>query len=275
MTRLIRVELAKVVRRRRTYVGYAGVLLLLTPFLIGLHYGRPEHFVHAQVGNDFEVVGSFFNALFLAYLVMKFVMVVFMPFFGSTVAGDMVAGEAGDGTLRTLLVRPVDRTAVALAKFGVAALHAVCITFFLLGACLLLGGICFGFGDLFLFDAGLYVVPMGEGLLRLAGAHAAAALAVLSVASVAFLISVLVDSPLYAVGGAMAVFIAAGILTVIPYFEPVRPYLFVTHMDLWQKLFLAPVPWGEVGRSAAWLAAHIGVCVLAAVLLFRRKDILS
>lgn len=275
MIRLIRVELAKVVRRPRTYLGYVAVLLILVPFLISLHYGRPEHFLRAQVGRDFAVVGTFFNALFLAHLVMKVVMVVFMPFFGSTVAGDVVAGEAGEGTLRTMLVRPVSRSAVLLAKYIVAALHAVGVTFFLLAASLGLGGLLFGFGNLFLFEAGLCIVPLKEGLLRLLGAYAAAALAVLSVASIAFLVSVLVDNALYAVGGALAVFIITGVVAVIPYFERLHPYLFITHMDLWQKLMLDPVPWAELGRSAAWLAGYCAACFLAALLLFRRKDILS
>lgn len=276
MTRLLWIEISKVMRRPRTYLGYLGVLLLLIPYLLAFHYGRPEDFIRHRVGSDFEVVGSFFNALFLARLIMEPpVLVFFMPLFVATVAGDLVAGEAAEGTLRALLVRPVSRAKVLAAKFLVAVLHSGALTLFLGAASLGLGALFFGVGDLFVFDQGLYVFPLGEGLLRLLGAYTAAVAGMVVVASFALLFSVLVDNSIFAIGGAMMLLVVSGILGVLPFFENARPYLFTTHMSLWRHLLADPIPWGEAGRSLAWLAGYGGLCLAAALAIFHRKDILS
>ncbi|MDH7571393.1 MAG: ABC transporter permease, partial [Armatimonadota bacterium] len=144
MGRLLRAEFAKVLLRPRSYLGYLGVLLLLVPYVFGFHYGRPEDFVRHRFGRGFEVVGTFFNALFLARLVMEPLFAFFLPLFVSFVAGDLVAGEAAEGTLRALLVRPVSRTAVVVAKFAVAMAHSVAMTLFLCLSALGLGTLFFG-----------------------------------------------------------------------------------------------------------------------------------
>ncbi len=277
MIRLVSLEIMKVCRRPRTYLGYAGVLLLLVPFILMLRHVHPEDFIRHQVGSGFEVVGTFFNALFLARFMMQIppILMFFIPLFVCAVAGDLVAGEAAEGTLRTLLVRPVGRAQVLLAKWVVAVLHCGAITFFLGAASLAAGALFFGLGDLFIFDQGVYVIPMREALLRIAGGYALAAVAMVAVASIALLLSVLVDNSIFAIGGAMVFLIVSGVLGLVPYFESIQPYLITTHMGLWQHLFADPIPWDEVRTAVAWLAGYTVVCLALALLLFRRKDILS
>lgn len=277
--RLLAVEWGKVIRRPRTYLGYGGVLVLLTPLVLLLHYGRPDDFIRHQVGPGFQVVGTFFNGLFLARLVMgPPVLSFFVPLFAASVAGDLVAGEAAEGTLRTLLVRPVSRVSVLLAKFAIAMLHTAALTLFLGVASLGIGALFFGVGDLLLIGEGLLILPMSQALLRLAAAYAISVLGIAVVSSLAFAFSTLVDHPIFAIGAAMTLLIVMRVLEVmgrfLAYFEGIRPYLFTTHMDLWHLLFRNRIPWGEVGRSAVWLLGYIVVSLTAALLYFRRKDIL-
>lgn len=272
--RLVRMEIVKLARRPRAYLGYAGMLFLTLPFILWFHYGDPQRFLRHQVG-DFEIVGNFFNALFLARMILEPSLGFFSPLFASMVAGDMLAGEASEGTLRALLVRPVGRVPVATAKFVVSVLHTVGLMMFLGAVSLGLGGLFFGFGDLLNYEQGIYVIPVREALLRLAGAYLAGVLGVMATASIAFLLSTLVDNSNGAIVGAMMVLIIVGIISKIPYFENVAPYLYTTHLDVWRKFLAETIPWDEVRTSAAWLAGYTAVCFGLALLLFRRKDILS
>ncbi len=124
MIRLLRVELVKLTRRPRAYMGYLGMLLLVTPMILAFRYGDPMRHLRHQVGSEFEIVGTFVNGLFLARAAMNAGLWFFVPLFISMVAGDLVAGEASEGTLRMLLVRPVSRASVLLAKFLAAVLHS-------------------------------------------------------------------------------------------------------------------------------------------------------
>lgn len=272
---LVRVEIIKLARRPRTYLGYLGILLLLVPMILGLHYGHPDRHLRHQIGGEFEVVGSFINALFMARRMMEPCLWLFLPLFIALVAGDLVAGEASEGTLRALLVRPVRRVPVLLSKFAVAVLHAAAVTYFLGLAALGLGALFFGWGDLILIEHGIYVLPAREALLRLAAAYTTGILGMVVVASLALFLSVLVDNSNGAIIGTMMFLFVSMTLGELPYFESIRPYLFTSHMGVWDKLFEDPIPWREVGQAAAWLTAYVAVFVGAAGAIFSRKDILS
>jgi ABC-2 type transport system permease protein len=275
MIRLLRVEILKLARRPRTYLGYLGVLLLLVPMLLGLLYGQPDRHLRHVIGADFHVVGTFVNALFMARRMMEPCLWFFLPLFIALVAGDLVAGEAAEGTLRALLVRPVRRVPVLLAKFTAAVLHATALTYFLGVSALSLGALFFGWGDLILIEHGLYVLPAGEALLRLAAAYTASIPGMVVVAALALFLSVLVDNSNGAIIATMMLLFVSFTLGGLPYFEAIQPYLFTTHMGVWSTLFEDPIPWSEIARSTAWLAGYCAVFVGAAALVFSRKDILS
>src|SRR5947199_8831792 len=110
---MIRVELVKLLRRPRTWIT-VGLLcalpVLVAVFLAVTHLapppGRGPAFLSAVLNN-----GSLYPAAAMAMIVP-----VFLPIAVAVLAGDAVAGEASAGTLRYLLVRPVGRTRLLIAK---------------------------------------------------------------------------------------------------------------------------------------------------------------
>jgi ABC-type transport system involved in multi-copper enzyme maturation permease subunit len=75
----------------------------------------------------------------------------------------------------------------------------------------------------------------------------------------------------------MGILIGFMILTVMPVelFESIRPGLFTSHMNLWQKAFHDPMPWGEIWNSIAVLGTYIVTASVGAWAIFVRRDILS
>ena len=110
---MIRVELAKLFRRPRTWISM--VLTCALPFMVAVFItithlapppGQGSAFLSAVLQN-----GELYPAAALAL-----VLPVFLPVAVAVVAGDSIAGEAAGGTLRYLLVRPVSRTRLLVAK---------------------------------------------------------------------------------------------------------------------------------------------------------------
>src|SRR6476469_4991884 len=109
----MRVELVKLFGRRRTWVALGLLNLLPTLVCVLLAWtriaprpGQGPAFLSAVVAN-----GSLF-----AIAALAIVLPLFLPVAVAVVGGDAVAGEAQSGTLRYLLVRPVGRLKLLVAK---------------------------------------------------------------------------------------------------------------------------------------------------------------
>ena len=143
MTRLLGVELHQLVRSRRTWVTIllidllptiVAVLLALTD--IGPRPGSGPAFLSAVLTD-----GTLFPLA-----AMAIVLPLFLPIAVAIQAGDAIAGEAQQGTLRYLLVRPVGRTRLLVAKlvsvmaFVLLTLAVVAATAYVVGVLLLGNG---------------------------------------------------------------------------------------------------------------------------------------
>ena len=97
------------------------------------------------------------------------------------------------------------------------------------------------------------------------------------IASLALLLSVLVENAIGPIIGTMAIVVVALIIseTPISLFEKISPFLFTRYTKVWQKAFLVPLPMGDIAWSILWLAAYMGIFLGAAFYLFHRRDILS
>jgi ABC-2 type transport system permease protein len=141
---VIRVELLKLVGRPRTWVAVG--LLCLLPAIVAVFLattrispppGQGAAFLSAVLQS-----GSLYPAAALAL-----VLPIFLPVAVAVVAGDSVAGESSQGTLRYLLVRPVRRTTLLLAKLAAVVVFVVGSVLAVAGTSYVVGVSLFGAGD--------------------------------------------------------------------------------------------------------------------------------
>jgi ABC-2 type transport system permease protein len=278
MGRLVYYELVKTFLKKRTYIGFLVVLVVVPLFVVAMKIegGRFLHMTTRSLQQDFLFVGNLFNGWFVAFYMMNSLW-IHIPFLISFVAGDQLAGEATAGTYRLILIRPVSRARIFLSKYYTTTIYTVSFVGFLgilsVGLALLL----LGHGDMIILSRGILILPAGDVAWRFIVGYALAAWAMLTIASLAFLFSSFVENaigPIIATIGVNVIFL---MITVIPaeLFQTIRPYLYTTYMDIWQRVFDDPVPWGRVGTSAAILGGYSLGYALIAWLIFRRKDILS
>ena len=207
---------------------------------------------------------------------------MFLPITVAIVAGDAVAGEASAGTLRYLLVRPVGRLRLLVAKlvsitvFVLLAVLFVTVTGYLVDVAL------FGFGpDAELGGAGGVTSLSGEVLspaelpARTALVVGYLALCMLALGAVVLFSSTLTDSPLAAALGVLALVVASAALQPLDAAAALEPYLPTTHWLAWIDLYRDPILWPAVREGAAVQAGYVLVAFGAAWANLATKDITS
>jgi len=278
MVRLIYYELIKTFLKKRTYIGFllVAVVVPLVEVAMKIEGGRFLQFSLRSLQQDFFFVGNLFNGWFVAYSMMNSLW-IHIPLLITFVAGDQLAGEATAGTYRLILVRPVSRTRIFISKFYTTIIYTVIFVGFLAILSTGLALLLLGRGDLIILTRGILILPEADVAWRFLLGYILAAWAMLTIASLAFLFSSFVENAIGPIIGTMGVNMIFLLVTVIPLevFQDVKPYLYYNYMNVWQKVFEDPVPWQTIGDSIAVLGAYTLVFVVTAWAIFRRKDILT
>ncbi|WP_224386290.1 ABC transporter permease [Pseudonocardia sp. ICBG1293] len=275
---------------RRTRVWLCWVLLCALPALVAVVVsatgilpppGQGPAFLSAVATN-----GQIFPAFALAL-----VLPILLPITVAVVAGDTVAGEAAAGTLRYLLIRPVGRLRLLLAKLGsvaffvVTAVTLVVLTSYAVGIAVFGTGTTTATGGLTLppVDAGAGSVASLSGTViepvdlatRTALTVAYLALCMLTLGALGIFFSTLTDSPLAAALAVLAVVVTSASLQALDASAAFVEFLPTAHWLAWIDLYRDPVLY-DAARTGAWVqAGWVAVAVGAAWANLATKDIAS
>ena len=269
---MIAVELRKLVRRPRTWVTIGlltalptlvAVLLALTD--LGPRPGTGPAFLSAVLSD-----GTLFPLAALGI-----VLPLFLPIAVAIVAGESVAGEAQGGTLRYLLVRPVGRTRLLVAKL-------VSVIAFVVIAVLVVAATGYVTGTLLLGDTGADPISVSGTTLTPAEMAQRTTLAIgyvmlsmLGVAAVALFFSTITDIPITAAFGALALLIASTLLLTLDAADALAPYLPTRYWLAFVDLFRDPILWRDVLRGVLQQGIYVAVFLGAAWANFATKDVTS
>ena len=274
---MIVIELRKLFRRPRTWLTIALLDLLPTivAILVAITHAAPRPgqgpaFLSAVLSN-----GSLFAVAALAI-----VLPLFLPVAVAIVAGDAVAGEAQGGTLRYLLIRPVGRTRLLVAKlvatFAFVAVSVVIVA----GTGYIVGRLVLGHGAQASISAAVTSVSgssltPGQIVWRTIITIGYVAFSMIGVAAMALFLSTLTDSPLSATIGALAFLIGSSLLLTLSAARALMPYLPTRYWLSFIDLFRDPILWRNVERGVALQAVYVLVLLGAAWANFATKDIKS
>ena len=278
MNTLIWLELQKIYKKWRTYIGFIAIFLLTTIVQVSLYFTGNDYIrmLTRNISGSFEMFGNLFNGYLIANLVLQGLF-IHIPFLIVLVGGDLLASEATAGTYRMLLTRPVSRLQVVTAKFIAGIIYTISIIFWLAVLSLGVSVLIFGTGELITMHAQIIVFEANDVLWRFLYAYAFAALSMSTVFALSFFFSSMVQNAIGPIVAAMAVIIIFLILSTLPvdFFTQLRPYFFTTHMTGWIQFFNDPVDYKEILNSAWILFAHIVGLYLITAYIFIKKDILS
>lgn len=278
MLRLIRVEAFKQLRRPRTWVALAFVVIVPIIITIALKANPPDLGGGGGGGGEGRGRAFFYMATQSGLLVPVAALRVMSEFFLVVIvclfAGDAVASEAGWGNLRFLLTRPITRSRLLVAKLIVAACYGLLATVLIAVSGLIVGGLAFGFKALSIPQLGLSE-SVGSLLGHLGIAVLVATWGIAGVAAFGFMLSTMMDNSAGAIMGAVGLYIVTSILGAIDSIGAIR-YGFPTYYSgTWSDLFRGSGFSGDMWRNVLVQIPYVLVFVSIAFWWFRRKDILS
>jgi ABC-2 type transport system permease protein len=258
-------ELRKLAAQKRTYIGLGCALLIPLIFIGSLlaDDGGPEGIPFGdyvrESGLAIPLVGLFFGAFW------------FFPLITALVAGDIVAAEDSNGTLKTILTRSVDRWQIFVGKVLAAFTYAFFALLVFVGVGLVLGGLIWGFDPLISLSG--TEISVARSLLLIGGTTLAYFLPTMGVASLAILLSTVTKNSAAAVVATLMLSLIMQLLGIVSALDFLRPYLLPTQFNAWQGLLRDPIDWAPVVR-AAWISALFGIPALAwAFTHFVRRDV--
>ncbi len=276
---LLQIELFKVFRRSRTYISFAAIAAIVVLIQLAFYIDGQAYigFMLQSLNDTFSVEGNILNGYLICFIILQ-TLLIHVPLLIALVAGDIIAGEANMGTLRLLVSKPVSRTNLVITKFIASLCYTLVLLLWMALLSLVVSVMVFGASDLIIFKSEMItILEKNDILWRYFAAFGFAAIAMTTVAALALLLSVFAENSIGPIITTMSIIIVFTILTTmdLPLFNSLGPFIFTSHMLGWKGFFDDPVPYERVFRSAAILLIHIAVFVGAAVLVFRKKDILS
>jgi len=203
MLTLVKLELEKLLRAKSFYLSFVVLIGFVALMLWGF-YTYAARKTGGQAVEQFKYTyesKQYFNGLTFALYSLLFSFTLLLPIFVSMSAGSQIAGEARAGTLRMICTRPISRSSLILSKFLVTAFHAGLLLAFFIALNLIVGLIFVGWGNLELYPGPLNLVDApgkimrDDALMRFGYAVLSGTWALLVIAAIALLCSVVFDSP--------------------------------------------------------------------------------
>jgi len=264
----LRIEFIRQLKRRRTQL--VALVLLLLPILVAIAFkvgGQQTSGGAALV--DIATTGATNFALFTEFAAIGFLLVVIVALF----CGDTVASEASWSSLRYLLAVPVPRSRLLRQKLVVSLTLSFGANLLLPLLGYVVGGLFFGWAPARSPLGGSFTTS--EAVTRLVIVVGYACVQSLVVAGLAFLLGVMTDAPLGAVGGAVLLVVVSNILDSISALDPYRRYLPTHYQYSWLDALGPTVVWDDMLRGIGLSLVYAAVFLGAAWVRFQRKDITS
>lgn len=266
---LLASELGVLFRRRRTWAMLLALAAI--PILVAVAV-RLSSAVPPGRGPAFlDRISQ--NGLFVGITSMVLAVPLFLPLTVGVVAGDTIAGEAGQGTLRYLLVAPAGRVRLLLVKYTGAAVFVTVapLVVALVGAGI--GAALFPVGPVTLLSGD--AIGPWEAVLRLVLIGSYLAVSLLGLAAIGLFVSTLTDVPVGAMAATVVLSVVSQVLDVLPQLEWLHPWLFTHYWLDFADLLRQPIAWDSFASNAMLQGGYIAVFGALAYGRFSTKDVLS
>jgi ABC-2 type transport system permease protein len=258
-------ELRKLRAQKRTYLGLGAAAAVPVIFVTALtiRNGEPRDVAFGRYVHD--------TGLAIPLVLLLFGSVWLFPLITALVAGDIVAAEDRDRTLKTILTRSVERQHVFAGKALAAVTYAIA-AIILSGVVALAAGIlASGYNSIVTLSGTR--VSASHGLVLVAASLLVYLLPILAVACIGLLFSTLFRNSAAAIVGTLMFSLLLQLIGILPGLGGLQPYLLSTQFQDWQGFLRVPVDWAPILR-AVWVCALYAVpALLAAIVVFLRRDV--
>lgn len=262
-------EIAVLFRRTRTIamLGALAAIPILLAVAVKVTTSRSGDHGPAFLGDITQ------NGLFVSLTALTVAIPLFLPLTVGVVAGDTIAGEAGLGTLRYLLVAPAGRVRLLVIKYLGAALFCLAGTLVIVVVGAIIGALLFPVGPVTLLSGDTVGFADYAGRMLLMALYVTISL--LGLSAIGLFISTLTSVPVGAMAATIVLSTVAQILGSLPQLAFLDPWLFTNYWLGFADFLRSPLSWDNFGSNALLQLGYIVVFGFLAYGRFTTKDILS
>ncbi len=268
MTAILKVykwEVLKLRAQKRTYLGLGAAILVPIAFVVALSLqkGGPNDI---PLGRNIRDTG-----LALPFVVLFFMSFWAFPLITALVAGDVVAAETHNRTLKTILTRSRERGEIFTGKTLAALTYTVLVVVAMATVGLAAASIKWGFKPLTSLSG--TQVSAGHGVVLLVASLAVYVLPLAGIACFGLLLSTVTRNSAASVVATLMFALLMQLLGALPGTEAIRPYLLSTQFSAWHGFLRTPADWSPVIRALWVCALYVAAPLVGAYLVFLRRDV--
>lgn len=259
-------ELFKLRHQKRTYLGLGAAIIVPILFVLAVH------FQHHHRGGDFAF-SSYLDRSGLAVplVILLFGAVWLFPLITALVAGDIIASEDHNGTLKTIFTRSLERWQIFAGKVLAAATYAVVAIFLCGTVAVIAGSLQSGFNALQSLSGTIVSAPKALELVYVS--LLIYLIPIAAIVCIGLLLSAITRNSAAAVVGTLMISLLIQLIGVLPGLTGAQPYLLSTQFNAWQGLLRTPIDWSPI-IQAIWVSALYAIPAIgAAFLVFIRRDV--
>lgn len=213
------------------------------------------------------------NGLFVGITALVICVPLFLPLAVGVVAGDTIAGEAGQGTLRYLLLSPAGRTRLLAVKLAGVVVFCTVATLTVVAVGAAIGVALFGAQDVAVLSGG--TITPGESVGRALLAAGYVTVSLVGLGAIGLFVSTLTDVPVGAMAATVTLAVVSQVLGQIPQIDWLHPWLFTYRWFDVADVLRDPVSWDSFRLNAVLQGAYVAVFSTLAWARFTTKDVLS
>jgi ABC-2 type transport system permease protein len=263
--RVYKWEILKLLAQKRTYLGLGASMLIPLAFVLVL--------IFKQGGPSDIPLGRYLRetGLALPFVVLLFMSIWAFPLITALVAGDIVASESHNGTLKTILTRSRNRGEIYAGKVLAAFTYTAAVIVAMATVGLVAASLEWGFNPLTSLSG--TNVSASRGLLLLVASLGIYLVPMLGIAAFGLLLSTVTRNSAASVVGTLMWALLMQLIGVLPGTESIRPYLLGTQFEAWHGFLRTPTDWAPIIRGL-WVSSIYVVLPLAAgYVAFLRRDV--
>ncbi|GAA0351631.1 ABC transporter permease [Bacillus horti] len=223
-----------------------------------------------------SMVGLFLKMLFggTDYMFWDFVengtqLLVLIIFIGIIQGGDIVSSEFHNGTIKMLLIRPVSRAKILVAKYLSLCLFLVVFVC----AHIIITGLV---GLLFFSPTSNAVVNDPFFIISMLGSYVFGTIEIFIISTLAFTFSAVSRNSLFSILGPIFIYLVSNTLLTLLSYSNVQEgkYILFAHTDLSQHMYGQPMFEGvTLLFSLGMIALHMVLFFAVSYLVFTKKDV--
>ncbi|MGO9791432.1 MAG: ABC transporter permease [Solirubrobacteraceae bacterium] len=259
-------EMTKLRYLKRTYLGLFAAAIVPILFVLAIHF-RSNHRRGDFAFSDYLSR----SGLAVPLVILLFGAVWMFPLITALVAGDIIASEDHNGTLKTVLTRSLERWQLFTGKALAAATYAVVAILLCVSVGVIAGCIQSGFNSLQSLSGTIVSAPKALELVY--ASFVIYMIPIMAIVCIGLMLSAVTRNSAAAVVGTLMISLLIQLIGILPGLSGLQPYLLSTQFNAWQGLLRTPIDWAPIVR-AVWVCALYGVPALAAAfLVFLRRDV--